>query len=544
MLLAARVMLASNSNRLARSIKLGPMYGSVIASDCLRDYYSSGKGGHDTAVRSKPNVLIYSGDNGELFSEARRILETVLDPDGCLVYHLSSEEARRSHWMSSARALVLIKTPSSDAVRRSVADFVISPEATRSARLLHWTEVPICVEERLVRNVQDDEEWRQDSTEAALVYRCKLKASNHNTLRRVLTQFHLPIRREVEEGSIPKLTPGYLICSDAGLKKLLLTKMSVTIDPVHRSGKAKSKTRLTFTDKQSDSEVFENQVSVLTDTTSPTFDANLFLSHLNTKEFGRLLIHVPVVGTAFELLGSDLLVGGLAVVPDRQLSGRGRGGNAWISPPGCAMFCLQFAADRASLLGQRAPILCHLVALSIVLALRSLLARRKTDLDVRIKWPNDIYLGRDVKVGGILLFNNCKPDGSMLFSVGVGINLDNALPTVSINGALRAAYGEDVDKIERETLLAEVFNHLELILEQYQSGQRELVMSQYYRHWLHSFQEVLVRSPGQQCDTTKAVVQGVDDFGFLIVRDQSGANRTVQPDGNSFDMMSNLILPK
>lgn len=45
---------------------------------------------------------------------------------------------------------------------------------------------------------------------------------------------------------------------------------------------------------------------------------------------------------------------------------------------------------------------------------------------------------------------------------------------------------------------------------------------------------------------TSKVVQivGIDEYGFLKVRDEKGIESVVQPDGNSFDMMKGLIAPK
>lgn len=39
-------------------------------------------------------------------------------------------------------------------------------------------------------------------------------------------------------------------------------------------------------------------------------------------------------------------------------------------------------------------------------------------------------------------------------------------------------------------------------------------------------------------------IVGLDDSGFLQVHQKGGAVVTVHPDGNSFDMLRNLILPK
>ena len=39
-------------------------------------------------------------------------------------------------------------------------------------------------------------------------------------------------------------------------------------------------------------------------------------------------------------------------------------------------------------------------------------------------------------------------------------------------------------------------------------------------------------------------VIGLDDYGYLLVETSSGERISVQPDGNSFDMMKNLIAMK
>lgn len=42
----------------------------------------------------------------------------------------------------------------------------------------------------------------------------------------------------------------------------------------------------------------------------------------------------------------------------------------------------------------------------------------------------------------------------------------------------------------------------------------------------------------------KVKITGLDDFGFLSVQTNSGKTLSVQPDGNSFDMLKNLIAMK
>ena len=46
-------------------------------------------------------------------------------------------------------------------------------------------------------------------------------------------------------------------------------------------------------------------------------------------------------------------------------------------------------------------------------------------------------------------------------------------------------------------------------------------------------------------DTEEEVtITGLDDFGFLQVQAKSGKTLSVQPDGNTFDMLKNLIAAK
>lgn len=42
----------------------------------------------------------------------------------------------------------------------------------------------------------------------------------------------------------------------------------------------------------------------------------------------------------------------------------------------------------------------------------------------------------------------------------------------------------------------------------------------------------------------EAKVMGIDDYGYLKVKLANGSTETVQPDGNSFDMLKGLIIPK
>ena len=79
----------------------------------------------------------------------------------------------------------------------------------------------------------------------------------------------------------------------------------------------------------------------------------------------------------------------------------GRGSNQWTSPLGCALFTIHFNVNLQSLLGQRLSLLQLLASVAILQAIEKTPEYRV--LNVRIKWPNDIFIGHDfAKLGGIL----------------------------------------------------------------------------------------------------------------------------------------------
>jgi BirA family biotin operon repressor/biotin-[acetyl-CoA-carboxylase] ligase len=116
---------------------------------------------------------------------------------------------------------------------------------------------------------------------------------------------------------------------------------------------------------------------------------------------------------AEKLLADGTVVGPTALVSRRQTAGRGRGGRRWISPDDTGLavsFLLPWPAGPERV---RVPI-----RLGISLA-RGLATR--FHLEVRLKWPNDLLVGRK-KLGGILV--EARSWGDEGYAVaGVGLNV-------------------------------------------------------------------------------------------------------------------------
>lgn len=105
---------------------------------------------------------------------------------------------------------------------------------------------------------------------------------------------------------------------------------------------------------------------------------------------------------------------GALVVADAQRAGRGRHGRAWTSPPGRGLWMTSIhrGVDTAAL-----DCLTIRAGLALAECLRPL-----ADGPVRLKWPNDLLVGRG-KVSGILTEARWRSGELLWVAVGIGINI-------------------------------------------------------------------------------------------------------------------------
>ena len=269
------------------------------------------------------------------------------------------------------------------------------------------------------------------------------------------------------------------------------------------------------------------------DTKKSDFNWGKYQSQLSTKFLGQSLIHIKVVNSTFDLLeGPRFLSHGLAVIANRQINGRGRGQNSWISPAGCAMTSFQLRYTLSSKQGQYSSLLQHIVSLSVVHALKDL-------LKLNLKWPNDIYYGPNIKMGGVVILSSVFKD-EISFNIGVGFNLANAEPTLSFNDLLKT---QGIPPLDSEIYFARFFNCLEMMLEMIETEEgMDDIFKLYHQYWLHEKQKVTVINENN--DKIAGNVKCIDEHGFLVVKFLSGEETAVQPGNNSFNMMKGLIMPK
>ena len=115
------------------------------------------------------------------------------------------------------------------------------------------------------------------------------------------------------------------------------------------------------------------------------------------------------------------------LLAERQLGGRGRLGRPWASPLAANLY---LSLDRQFDGG-----LARLAGLSLVAGIVAAEAlRAATGLDIRLKWPNDLWLdGR--KLGGLLVEGGGEHGGPARAVIGLGLNV-----------RMPEAFGRDIDQ--------------------------------------------------------------------------------------------------
>ncbi|KAM7398666.1 hypothetical protein PAMA_006530 [Pampus argenteus] len=274
------------------------------------------------------------------------------------------------------------------------------------------------------------------------------------------------------------------------------------------------------------------------------FSMETYRKNLKTSVLGRTLLYAEVVMSTMDLLeGLTLRLPkdlGLIAIAARQTQGRGRGRNAWLSPLGCAMFTLSVQVELSSRLGQRIPFLQHLAALAVVEAVRTLPGYQ--DIDLRVKWPNDIYYSNLMKIGGVLVTSTVTGSTFHLL-IGCGFNVTNSNPTLCINDVIQQyniQHNGNLQKLSCAQLIARTLSCLEALISSFQKGGPDAILPTYYKRWLHSGTKVRLWSE----DGLEAEVVGLDPNGFLQVYSKEQGVVSVEPDGNSFDMLKNLVVIK
>ncbi|MCE0492372.1 bifunctional biotin--[acetyl-CoA-carboxylase] ligase/biotin operon repressor BirA [Pantoea sp. Mb-10] len=137
------------------------------------------------------------------------------------------------------------------------------------------------------------------------------------------------------------------------------------------------------------------------------------LSHLSQSG----LAVIPVIDSTNQYLldRMDQLPSGFACIAEYQQAGRGRRGRKWFSPFGANLYMsMYWRLEQGPAAAMGLSLVIGIVMAEVIQSLGA--------TDVRVKWPNDLYL-HDRKLAGILVELTGKTGDAAHIVMGAGINL-------------------------------------------------------------------------------------------------------------------------
>lgn len=179
-------------------------------------------------------------------------------------------------------------------------------------------------------------------------------------------------------------------------------------------------------------------------------DEEVILSHLHQPD----LAVIPVIDSTNQYLLERMnqLPSGYACIAEYQQAGRGRRGRKWFSPFGTNLYMsMYWRLEQGPAAAMGLSLVIGIVMAEVIQSLGA--------PDIRVKWPNDLYLN-DRKLAGILVELTGKTGDAAQIVIGAGINL-----LMRSEGAAEINQGwinlqEAGIKIDRNELAAKLLNSL------------------------------------------------------------------------------------
>jgi BirA family biotin operon repressor/biotin-[acetyl-CoA-carboxylase] ligase len=207
-------------------------------------------------------------------------------------------------------------------------------------------------------------------------------------------------------------------------------------------------------------------------------------------------------------LNREKLQEGTLVITDFQTAGRGTDGSKWESEQSMNL-TFSFVLYPTFLAIESQFYLNKMISLGLADLVRALIPGRD---DVRIKWPNDIYIG-DRKVAGTLIQNGIKGSLFEFAVVGIGLNVNQTSfqgdATNPVSLQMIAGHSFDLDDVLKRA----IFN-IEQRYELLKQGSKQLIDEDYLKQLYRIRQLSTFIYKG---NTIQARITGVNRYGQLVL---------------------------
>ena len=226
----------------------------------------------------------------------------------------------------------------------------------------------------------------------------------------------------------------------------------------------------------------------------PIFDEVYFYEKLNSTS-----------KQATKLIEDQTGQGNFLIIANEQTGGIGRNQNHWSSPLGgiwmtAALYGLSVSSNLTIFTG-----------ISIHKALCELFPAIHENL--KIKWPNDIYL-KDKKLVGILASHN-QAEKYHLLGIGLNSNVENIPEEISETAISLSQFLQQ--EIENEKLITKIFDNFASELPEFIEG--NLDIKYFNQHSLLEGKEILLDT---DFDQFEGICKGINKSGAILIELKSG----------------------
>jgi BirA family biotin operon repressor/biotin-[acetyl-CoA-carboxylase] ligase len=236
----------------------------------------------------------------------------------------------------------------------------------------------------------------------------------------------------------------------------------------------------------------------------------LIRPRLRTAAIGRSLYHFFKVDStnafAARLLSHGRRVpDGTVILAESQSAGRGRLGRNWYSEPETGLYFSLILRPKTP------PGLAPLFTLAAAVAMHNAV-EVQTGLDVDIKWPNDLLIGK-LKFCGILAEIHAELDFVKTLVIGIGVNVNQCgMPDDIAQRAtsLRLASEHEQSRVE---IFLEFSEQFERLHHEFEAGGPAVIIDAWTRHSSFAFGRKLEINDGVRM--LSGVTRGLNSFGAL-----------------------------
>lgn len=244
-------------------------------------------------------------------------------------------------------------------------------------------------------------------------------------------------------------------------------------------------------------------------------------ARLYQRKMGNKVFYYPQIdstNTMLKKLAIDGAKEGTLVVTDEQMQGKGRRGRVW------EMKSKEAIAMSLLLRPKISPMNASMLTLIMGISVAQGLLKLYPSLDVQLKWPNDILIGKK-KVAGILTEMSMESDYINYLVVGIGINaniLDFPPDLLEKATSLKKELGHAV---QRSPIIA-------VCMEQFEENYKTFLATEDLSRLQETYNQLLVHKDKQVYviqpkETYQALALGINHRGELLVSREDGQEETV-----------------